>query len=341
MNGKASLYSVAVFVLTAAISGFAQWDPIFWDGKFHPIWNKQDFSNWMEHSSNWGTQDLGTDSAAIVLDAKSHRGNMTHMIYNRKISGNMEARVVMRMPTTGGARAGFLFRSRCRSAIGTLENSCGGSPWEVCGPQMSFGSSYSGEIANSCKGFWDPPEGTVTGGTASAPPKLINNLAVCRESTDLFSVQHWNEYRVRVFNDTAWTFINGVMCAKLFLDDTTETQATTPGLISLKYESTLKIEFKDVELRNSDIDSTTVSARSRHPGASGFAIQGAPASVFYKVPVAGKYSLRIADMRGKLVKIHSGTGPVAHANLPLGTSGLFLAEIRSPGCSFTTKFVAD
>lgn len=334
MNKKSSLFTGVVFMLGAAASGFAQFDPIFNDGQFHPIWNKKDFSNWKDHSSNWGIGYPGTDSATIVLDGKPRPSGagMTHLIYGKKISGNMEARFVMRMPTTGGANAGFQFRSRCRKATGTLENSCGGTPWEVCGPQADLGSSYSGDIYNGCTGFY------ITSSTQSAPPKKVNNLGTCRASTNFKSVAEWNEYRVRVFNDTAWTYINGVNCVKLFLESPTEKQATTQGLISLQYEHLLKVEFKDVELRNLDAVPTALSTRS---GASGFAVRGAAASVSFKVPEAGKYSVRIADMRGKVVKTHSGTGPIAQANLPLGTSGLFLAEIRSPSGSFTTKFVAN
>jgi hypothetical protein len=336
MNNKSSLYTGAVFILTIAVSGFAQWDPIFSDGKFHPIWNKKDLSNWKDHSTNWGTAYLGTDSAAIVLDSKSPPGGMTHLILNRKITGNMDARVVMRMPTRGGANAGFQFRSRCRSATGTLENSCGGTPWHVCGPQLDLGSTYSGDIYNGCSGFY------VTSTTKSAPPKVINNLGVCRASTNFKSVQDWNEYRVRIFNDTAWTFINGVNCVKMFLESASEKQATTQGLISLQYETALKVEFKTVEMRNSDIDSSGPSvALNALPSPSGFAVRGGAASVSFKVPEAGRYSVRIADMNGKVVKTHSGTGPVDLESLPLGTSGLFLAEIRSTSGAFRTKFVAD
>jgi hypothetical protein len=259
---------------------------------------------------------------------------MTHLIYGRKVTGNMEARVVMRMPTTGGANAGFQWRSHCQSPTGTLENSCGGSPWILCGPQSDMGSSYSGDIYNGCKGFY------VTSSTKSNPPKVVNNEAVCRATTNFKSVADWNVYGVRIYNDTAWTFLNGVNCTKLFLEDATEKSATTQGLISLQYESQLKVEFRDVQIRNSDIDSGT-SALSSRPGVSGFAVQGGKASASFTVPVAGKYSVRITDVRGKAVRTQSGRGPVAHANLPLGASGLFLAEIRSASGSFTTKFVAD
>ncbi|MEO6097640.1 MAG: family 16 glycoside hydrolase [Fibrobacteria bacterium] len=320
-------------VLSFANAGFAQWDPEFMDGQFHPIWNKKDFSNWKAHSSNWGIGFPGTDSATIELDGKSRPsgGGMTHLIYGRKITGNMEARVVMRMPTTGGANTGFQWRSRCRKADGTLDNACGGSPWEVCGPQSDMGASYSGDIFNGCKGFY------ITSGTANAPPKKVNNLGTCRASTNLKSVADWNEYGVRIFNDTAWTSINGVNCTKLYLEDPTEKSATTPGLISLQYESVMKIEFKTVELKCLGC----VTGLSTRPVASAFAVRGGVGSVSFAVPVAGKYSVRIADMRGKVMKTHSGTGPVAQTNLPLGTAGLFLAEIRSANGSFTSKFVAD
>jgi len=334
MNKKTPYFIAAVFMLASAVSGFAQWDPEFKDGKFHPIWIKKDFSNWKDHSSNWGTEFLGTDSASIVLDGKSHPGGMTHLIYGRKITGNMEARVVMRMPTTGGANTGFQWRSHCQNPTGTLENSCGGSPWVLCGPQSDMGSSYSGDIYNGCRGFY------ITSSTKSNPPKVVNNEAVCRASTNFKSVANWNVYGLRIFNDTAWTSLNGVNCTKLLLEDATERSATTQGLISLQYETQLKIEFKDVQIRNSDIDSVT-TALSGQPGVSGFAVRGGKASASISVPVAGNYTVRIADLRGKVVKIQSGRGPVANAGLTLGTSGLFLAEIRSPSGSFTTKFVAD
>jgi hypothetical protein len=336
MNNKTPFYTGAVFLLASAVSGFAQWDPEFKDGKFHSIWNKRDLSNWKDHSTNWGTEFLGTDSAAIVLDGKSHPGSMTHLIYGRRITGNMEGRVVMRMPTTGGANAGFQWRSHCQNATGTLENSCGGSPWVLCGPQSDMGASYSGDIYNGCKGFY------ITSSTKNNPPKVVNNEAVCRASTNFKSVANWNEYRVRIYNDTAWTYLNGVNCTRLLLEDPTEKSATTQGLISLQYETQLKIEFKTVELRNADIDSATTSLGQSAPSiASGFSVRGGAGSVAFAVPVAGKYSIRIADLRGKVVKTQAGTGPVAQASLPLGASGLFLAEIRSVKGSFTTKFLAD
>jgi hypothetical protein len=113
-----------------------------------------------------------------------------------------------------------------------------------------------------------------------------------------------------------------------------------PGLFALHYETVMKLEFKDLELRNLDADTSTVGL-STQPAASGFAVRGAAASVLYRVRIAGTYSVRIADMRGKVVKTHSGMGPVAQARLSLGASGLFLAEIRSPGGIFTAKFLAD
>jgi hypothetical protein len=334
MNKKTSFYTGAVFMLAAAVSGFAQLDPIFNDGKFHPIWNKKDLTNWKDHAPNWGTEFLGTDSASIVLDGKSASGGMTHLIFNKKVTNNMEARVVMRMPTKGGANAGFQFRSRCRSATGTLENSCGGSPWQVCGPQLDLGATYSGDIYNGCSGFY------VTSTTASTPPTKVNNISTCRASSNFKSVDEWNTYLVRVMNDTAWTYINGVNCTKLYLKEASE-KSTGPGLIALQYETPLKVEFKTVELRNLDADTNSVSTLSARSDASGFAVQGGKASVSFKIPVAGTYSVRIADMRGQVVKNQSGTGPVAHMNLPLGASGLYLAEIRSANGSFTTKFVAD
>lgn len=332
MNMNSAIAIGFGFLLATAVSGFAQLDPIFDDGQFHPIWNKKDLSNWKEHAPNWGMEFLGTDSASIVLDGKSANGGMTHLIFNKKVTNNMEAKVVMRMPTKGGANAGFQFRSRCRSATGTIENSCGGSPYQVCGPQLDLGATYSGDIYNGCSGFY------ITSTTPNAPPAKVNNIATCRASSNFKSVDEWNTYLVRVIDDTAWTFINGVNCTRLILKEASEKQATTPGIIALQYETALKVEFKTVELKNLDAKGTTVSARS---GASGFAVQGGLASVSFAIPVAGKYSVRIADMRGKVMRTFSGTGPVAHANLPLGASGLFLAEIRSPSGSFTTKFVAD
>jgi hypothetical protein len=335
MHVRNSFSTGFVFVLAAAVSGFAQLDPLFNDGKFHPIWNKKDLSNWKEHSSNWGIQFPNTDSAAIVTDGKQPPSSMTHLIYEKKVVNNIEAKVVMRMPTTGGANAGFQFRSHCEKATGTLENSCGGTPWRVCGPQMDLGSSYSGDIYNGCKGFY------ITSSTASNPPNIVNNISACRASSNFKSVAEWNTYLVRIKNDTAWTFINGVNCTKLYLKETSEKQATSQGLITLQYETQLKVEFKTVELRLADIDSNSTPTQVSRPDASAFAIQGGKASVSFAVPMAGKYSVRIADTRGKVVKTHSGKGPVAQANLPLGASGLFLAEIRSPSGSFTTKFVAD
>jgi hypothetical protein len=171
----------------------------------------------------------------------------------------------------------------------------------------------------------------------------VNNLGTCRASSNFKSVDQWNTYMVRVINDTAWTSINGVNCTRFILKEASERQATSPGIIALQYESPLKVEFRTVELRNPDIDSTKVTnGISRDlPSGRGFAIQGGPASVSFSVPAVGAYSVRIADMRGKVVETRSGTGPVAHATLPLGRSGLFLAEIRSAGGSVTTKFVAE
>ncbi|MEO6096487.1 MAG: family 16 glycoside hydrolase [Fibrobacteria bacterium] len=338
MHDKKPLRMLPVALFAGALAfanvSFAQWDPEFMDGKFHPIWNKKDFTNWKAHSSNWGIGFPGTDSATIELDGKARPsgGGMTHLIYGKKITGNMEARVVARMPTTSGANTGFQWRSRCRKADGTLDNACGGSPWEVCGPQSDMGASYSGDIYNGCTGFY------ITSSTQNAPPKKINNLAACRASTNLKTVAVWNEYGVRIHNDTAWTSINGINCTRLLLEQASEKSATTQGLISLQYESAMKVEFKTVELRNLDVVPNGLSTR---PVASAFAVRGGVGSVSFAVPEAGKYSVRIADMRGKVVKTHSGTGPVAQANLPLGASGMYLAEIRSPSGAFTTKFIAD
>jgi hypothetical protein len=335
-----TLLAALAFAALAAPAAFAQLDPVFDDGQFHPIWNKKDLSNWKEHSSNWRTEYVGTDTASIYTDGLAHPGSMTHMIYGKKVTNNMELRAVMRMPATGGANAGFQFRSRCESPTGTLDNSCGGSPWIACGPQMDMGATYSGDIYNGCSGAY------VNNNTVSKAPTIVNNTPSCRASSNFKGVDQWNTYLIRILNDTAWTFLNGVNCSKYYLTAATDRQATSQGLISLQYETQLKVEFRSVELKNLDAKPVAIG-NAADPGRiawalrAGDGLRGGKHALSYSIPDAGAYSIKVADLRGQVIRSEQGAGPVDRRDLDLGASGLFLVEIRSARGALAKRILAD
>ena len=332
------LFAGLAFLALAGTGAFAQLDPVFDDGQFHPIWNKKDLTNWKEHSTNWRTEYVGTDSAAIYLDGLSHPGSMTHLIYGKKVTNNMELRAVMRMPATGGANAGFQFRSRCESPTGILDNSCGGTPWIACGPQMDMGATYSGDIYNGCSGAY------VNNNTVSQPPNIVNNTPSCRATSNFKGVDQWNTYLIRVKNDTAWTFLNGVSCSKYYLTAATDRQATSQGLISLQYETQLKVEFRSVELKNLDAKPTAVSPATGDGAQTlraAYGLAGGKTSVSFSIPDQGRYTVKVADIGGKVVKTIQGAGPVDRQSLSLEASGLFMVEIKSGRGTLTQRIIAD
>ncbi|GEM_PF-5178872 len=341
MSNKTShvkIASIASVIGLAAAATFAQLDPVFNDGQFHPLWNKKDLTNWKEHAPNWKTEYVGTDTAAIFTDGLSHPGSMTHLIYGKKVTNNMELRAVMRMPATGGANAGFQFRSRCESPTGTLDNSCGGSPWIACGPQMDMGATYSGDIYNGCSGAY------VNNNTVSQPPAIVNNTPSCRATSNFKGVDQWNTYLIRIQNDTAWTFLNGVSCSKYYLTAATDRQATTQGLISLQYETQLKVEFRSVELKNLDAKPTSVSPASGDAAQTlraAYGLAGGKAAVSFSIPDRGRFSVKVADIGGKAVKTIQGVGPIDRQSLSLQASGLFMVEIKSERGTLTQRIIAD
>jgi hypothetical protein len=285
-------------------------------------------SDWQTRSSNWSLAYGGTDSAAIVTDNQAHPGSMTHLIYKYSTSRNMEIRFSFKMSATGGANAGFQFRSRCQNASGNLANNCGGSPWILCGPQMDLGQSYAGDIYNGCSGAY------VNSGTASNPPNVVNNNPTCKTG---LNITVWNNYRFRIFNDTAWTYRNDVLCSKYKMTASTDVAASTAGMISLQYETISRAEWRGIEIKNLSQPVTLVQS-----GARGFnipSLEGGRMSLVYTVAESGNYSLEVADVRGSVVRSARGVGPVAGKILPLDRSGAFIVKIRTPNGVSSGKVV--
>ncbi len=317
-----ALLTLAILAL-GTVPGFAQLGPTFKYKKYYPLWNHKDLSEFMEHSSNWKVKYPNTDTATIYTDGLSHPGSMTHLIYSKKVTNNMEFRASVRMPKTGGANAGMQFRSRCENPAGTLTNNCGGTPWSACGPQADMGDSYSGDIYNGCSGAY------INQQTTSQPPRIVNTISTCRAASNFKGVDQWNLMMVRILNDTAMVFINGVSCSKLYLSDPKDQQATTQGLMSLQYENLMVVEWKNLELMNLDgVDSVTTSVAAKTPTKADYELRGGKSSLSFVIPNPGDFSAQVSDVHGKIVKSVQGMGPSSQS-LDLRASGLFFVRIES------------
>ncbi len=324
-------------LMVGMATSFAQLPTTFkYKDRFTQWWNHHDLTEFMEHSSNWKIKYPDTDSATIYTDGLSHPGGMTHLIYKFRVANNIEWRATVRMPKIGGANSGMQFRSRCESATGTLLNNCSGTPWVACGPQADLGDSYSGDIYNGCSGAY------INQQTVTSFPNKVNTISTCRAASNFTDVTQWHEMKIRIFNDTAYTYINGKVCSHYLLTAASDKQATTQGLLSLQYESQMIVEFRKLELKNLDgIDSVPTNTMKRLDAANlAYQLKGEKSFISFAIPEAGPFFVQVRDLHGKVVKTLQGVGPSSHS-LSLGGSGLFFVKIESGLGTQLKKILVD
>ena len=311
------------------------WHWVFSDSTdAHKPTRSTDLGAWLPQftGGNFSVRYPNTDSVEITTDGTTPKGAANAFLtYPYKLV-NFSAEVQLRMPATSGTNSGLQWRSWCFtntppafSGTDDLSTNCG-STHRVCGPQMDMGQTYDGDMYNTCTGVMlnsGSGVGSNTYGTA-----LVANSTGCR--TTIKTTPAFNKLRIRVRNDTAATYLNDSLCNRIVLTAAGITAATTKGIFAWQYETAVRVEWKNVKVKNLDVPTSSAireMGMSREP--SHF-LHGGNAALSFSILESGAYSVKITELNGKTVKEIQGMGPVSNQNVSLGRAGIFIVKMTSP-----------
>lgn len=338
MSKRASFNLAVAGVLLGVSAGFSTIPGTVWhtdDTGFVDMWNKTDLGTefFWPHSGNWSVKNPGTADAMITTDGGAKQpagltGGWTNLVWawqSDKDQKNFEIHFSYHMVANPSGNTGFNLHGHC--ATGTLANNCGGptAGYRVFGPQIDLGPTYTGDVWNS---------GSARYATGSEACKL--------KGTD------WQDLEYRISNDTAYMnfYPNGfaakskIACSSYHLTQATDVTATTPGLIAIQYETSVKSEFKNIQMRN--LDAVQKATSLRHSLATkvlSSSVNGGSA-ISYSVQDPGDFSLVVRDIAGNMEKSIRGSGPVSNQILTLGKSGIFIVKVASSkGASVQKVFI--
>ncbi len=334
MNNRTALKSALLGLLMGITPVFSTIPGTVWhtnDTSFFNMWNKTnlDTSYFWPHASNWGVKYPGTDSAMITTDGLAQTApgwnNLVWKWQTNPVQKNFEIQFSYHMVANPNGNSGFNARGHCGS--GSVANLCGGAAegYKVFGPQIDLGPTYTGDVWNS---------GNNRYATAISACKLTGTL--------------WQDLGYRVSNDTAYMlyYPNGFAvkttmkeCSKYKFTEATDVAQTSPGLIAIQYETTLKLEFKNIKMRNLDAIQQVVGTNQVHSSAYS-TVSGGLHAVSFSVPKAGKFSVKVTGIDGRILKTMNGIGPVANFEIPLGQSGLYIVTLSNAKESYVRKVYA-
>ena len=333
MKNKTTFLGITALLLTA-VSGFASIPSTIWHTNdttsYFDMWNKSnlDTSFFWEHSANWGVQSPGTDSAMITTDGAAHPSNWTNLVWKWQADSSQKdfvIRFTWRMISPSG-NSGFNIRGFCRTGQ-TIATLCGGASqgYQVWGPQIDLGPTYTGDIWNSGIG-------------GNLGPTAPNACAVATATFQDMEMVMRNDTLSTYYYPNGFSAANPTFCTRSALTDSRTTAATTPGLFALQYETTRISQFKNIKIRNLKATATAIHSVGKSHLSS---VTGGRGAVEFSIPISGRYSVQISDIKGAVVKNLQGTGPVAHQKMALSQAGVYFVRISSSHETFTKKILAD
>ncbi len=330
MNNQVRINMALLGFLAGTTIGFSAVPPSIWktdDTAFYDMWNKKNLDeDFWPHAANWSVKNPNTPEAMIVTDGASRpsgSGGWTNLVWkwqSEPTQPNFAIRFTYHIVVSPSGNTGFNARGHCEN--GTIANNCGGPSkgYRINGPQIDLGPTYTGDVWNS--------------GAA----RYASGIDACKlRGTD------WQDLEYRVSHDTAYMnyYPNGfdkpkIECSKYKFTAATDVAATSPGLIALQYETTLKVEFKNIQMRNLDARQSVALASRAGTGAVTIAPSQGRA-ISYTVQGPGHFSVQVRDILGNILQAVHGQGPVASQDLNVGRSGIFLVQVVSAQGSSVRK----
>jgi len=317
---KSTSFKFAAFgLLLGAASSFATIPATVWhtnDTNYFDMWNKTnlDTTFFWPHASNWGVRYPGTDSAMITTDGLAQTApswnNLVWKWQSDPSQANFELRFSYHMVANPSGNSGFNTRGHC--GAGTIATQCGGAAqgYKVFGPQIDLGPTYTGDVWNS---------GAARYATGISACKLTGTA--------------WQDLATRISRDTVYELyypsgFNGprTVCASYFYTAATDVAATSPGLIALQYETTLRIEFKNIQIRNLNAVPVALNAGEIQVFSH---IAGGIKSITYSVLEAGAYAIQVTDFAGKTVQSIRGNGPVSNQSVQMDKPGVYIVKMSA------------
>lgn len=313
---------ICLLPLLGASLALSQAAPVIPSGPWTDIYNGKDFTGW-SYAGNPPWSITGG-----ILTAKG--GTIkTMMIWNEPLK-DVEVEVTYRL-STASANGGIQVRSQCKERTDAFPK-CGN--YQVCGLQLDVAMNYSGKLFEECTGF------------------LVNSgqhVDDCRRS---LKVGDWMTTTAR-FNGSSFSlWLNGAHCLDYTFTKVEHLQGTIFALQS--HPPYDPIDYKSVRIRKLNVAAvagcTNPSASNYNPQATqddgsckltsligsrdiaqSARVYRNGAAVRFDIPTPDRYSVRLVDAFGIVLREESGMGPRVAREFALPSRGIYFLEMETRG----------